>query len=202
MRNLVCISCLGFFVVPVFVFFFVIDDGVMLVFYVFDGSRCGVGGWQISWLLLKRNYVRRVVPINRNFSGPAQQVRLMVPRLIGNYPDREFNHYHVFSNISETCDSSWKFGESQLIPHWRTFKKKGNVLPGCQMDIFADCTGTGTARCKSGSSSRCSQPPQRSRSRQLLQPRFSWTFPPWWPRLVSPIPTPFPAVCWPVCYLW
>ena len=41
-------SCLHqlfrFFVVPVFVFFFVIDDGVMLVFYVFDGSRCGVGG--------------------------------------------------------------------------------------------------------------------------------------------------------------
>ena len=36
-----------------------------------------------------RNYVCRVAPINCNFSGPAERVRLMIHRLIGNYPARQ-----------------------------------------------------------------------------------------------------------------
>ena len=47
---------------------------------------------QIFRLLLTRKYVCRLVPINRNFSGPAERVRLMTYRLIGNYSNKEFHH--------------------------------------------------------------------------------------------------------------
>ena len=32
-------------------------------------------------------------PINRDFSEPAERVRLMACRLIGNYPAKEYHHY-------------------------------------------------------------------------------------------------------------
>ena len=48
---------------------------------------------QIFRLLLTRKYVCRLVPINCDFSGPAERVRLMTCRLIGNYHDREFTLY-------------------------------------------------------------------------------------------------------------
>ena len=48
---------------------------------------------QIFQLLLTRKYVCRLVPINCDFSGPAERVRLMTCRLIGNYHDREFTLY-------------------------------------------------------------------------------------------------------------
>ena len=44
------------------------------------------------YVALSRNYVCRVDPINRNFSGPAKRVRLMTCRLIGNYPAKEYHH--------------------------------------------------------------------------------------------------------------
>ena len=51
---------------------------------------------QIFRLLLSRKYVCRLVSINRNFSGPAERVRLMTCRLIGNYHDREFTLYLIW----------------------------------------------------------------------------------------------------------
>ena len=48
---------------------------------------------QIFQLLLSRKYVCRLLPINCDFSGPAERVRLMTCRLIGNYHDREFTLY-------------------------------------------------------------------------------------------------------------
>ena len=47
---------------------------------------------QISQLLLNQNYVCRVAPINCDLFGPAERVRLMIGRLIGNYPAGEFHH--------------------------------------------------------------------------------------------------------------
>ena len=43
-------------------------------------------------LLLGRNYACRVYPINRNFSSPAERVRLMKCWLVGNYPAKEDHH--------------------------------------------------------------------------------------------------------------
>ena len=54
---------------------------------------------QIFWLLLTRKYVCRLVPINCDFSGPAERVRLMTCRLIGNYHDREFTLYCLYGQI-------------------------------------------------------------------------------------------------------
>ena len=34
-------------------------------------------------------------PINRDFSEPAERVRLMACQLIGNYPAKEYHHYSV-----------------------------------------------------------------------------------------------------------
>ena len=50
---------------------------------------------QIFRLLLSRKYVCRIISINRNFSGPAERVRLITCRLIGNYHDREFMLYLI-----------------------------------------------------------------------------------------------------------
>ena len=36
----------------------------------------------------------RVDPINRDFSEPAERVRLMACRLIGNYPAKEYHHQY------------------------------------------------------------------------------------------------------------
>ena len=51
--------------------------------------------FQIFRLLLSRKYVCRLLPINCDFSTPAERVRLMTCRLIGNYHDREFTLYNV-----------------------------------------------------------------------------------------------------------
>ena len=48
---------------------------------------------QISQLLLNWYYLCRVAPINCDFFRPAERVRLMTGRLIGNYPAGEFHHY-------------------------------------------------------------------------------------------------------------
>ena len=43
-------------------------------------------------LLLSRNYVFRVYPINRDYSGPAERVRLVTCRLTCDYPAKEYHH--------------------------------------------------------------------------------------------------------------
>ena len=62
---------------------------------------------QIFRLLLTRKYVCQLVPINCDFSGPAERVRLMTCRLIGNYPDREFNHYYS-PRTRISCGTTWE----------------------------------------------------------------------------------------------
>ena len=45
-------------------------------------------------LFFKHKYLGcQVAPINRDFSGTAERLRLMVCRLIADYHGREFNHY-------------------------------------------------------------------------------------------------------------
>ena len=39
-------------------------------------------------------------PINRDFSEPAERVRLMACRLIGNYPTKEYHHYYTPTSTS------------------------------------------------------------------------------------------------------
>ena len=42
----------------------------------------------------KFNYVFRVYPINRDYSGPSERVRLVTCRLTCDYPTKEFHHYY------------------------------------------------------------------------------------------------------------
>ena len=44
-------------------------------------------------LILRRNYVFRIYPINRNHSGPAERVRLVTCRLTSDYPAKEYHHW-------------------------------------------------------------------------------------------------------------
>ena len=44
------------------------------------------------FLFFSRNFVYREVPINCNFSGPAERVRLVACQLIGIYPARDYHH--------------------------------------------------------------------------------------------------------------
>ena len=68
---------------------------------------------QIFRLLLTRKYVCQLVPINCDFSGPAERVRLMTCRLIGNYHDREFMLYYrciltlELSSLSPVIPEVW-----------------------------------------------------------------------------------------------
>ena len=56
---------------------------------------------QIFRLLLTRKYVCRLVPINCDFSGPAERVRLMTCRLIGNYHDKEFTLWPICKVVTQ-----------------------------------------------------------------------------------------------------
>ena len=51
-------------------------------------------------LLLSRNYVFRVDPINRDYSGPSERVRLVPCRLTCDYPTKEFRLYSTVSSVS------------------------------------------------------------------------------------------------------
>ena len=46
----------------------------------------------IFMLLLSRNYVFRVDPITRDYSGPAERVRLVTCRLTFDYPAKEYHN--------------------------------------------------------------------------------------------------------------
>ena len=45
-------------------------------------------------IFMSRNFGYRVVPINCNFSGPAERVRFLACWLIGNYLAAEYHHYY------------------------------------------------------------------------------------------------------------
>ena len=63
---------------------------------------------------LVRNYVCRVASINCEFSGPAERVRLMISRLIGNYPAGEFHHYWPIKTSQDTS-----FGNPCSYETWK-----------------------------------------------------------------------------------
>ena len=52
-------------------------------------------------------------PINRDFSEPAERVRLMACRLIGNYPAKEYHHYYRDAQPSNDSDAVFKSRQSK-----------------------------------------------------------------------------------------
>ena len=56
-----------------------------------------------------RNDVCRAAPINCDLSGPAERVRLMIGRFIGNYPAREFHHY-------------WRVSQNFIVSYFQNIK--------------------------------------------------------------------------------
>ena len=86
----------------------------------------------MSQLLLNRNCVCQVAPINCDLFGLAERVRLMIGRLIGNYLAGEFHHYwtgyirtqqpqatssHFEGHTMYSCEvkSCWRFvGQAQV----------------------------------------------------------------------------------------
>ena len=68
-------------------------------------------------------------PINRDFSGPAERVRLINCRLIGNYPTKEYHHFYQISTVS--CSAvfskplSVDTGTGGRYCHWRAQSKSG-----------------------------------------------------------------------------
>ena len=68
-------------------------------------------------LTFKHKYLGcRVAPINCDFSGTAERLRLMVCRLIADYHGREFHHYF-------SCSSQWLPSRSSvfgLTRQWTT----------------------------------------------------------------------------------
>ena len=74
---------------------------------------------QIFRLLLTRKYVCQLVPINCDFSGPAERVRLMTCRLIGNYHDSEFMLQCVGAIVGDVggqdCRAKYIFPKAKTI---------------------------------------------------------------------------------------
>ena len=65
----------------------------------------------------------RVYPINRDYSGPSERVRLVTCRLTCDYPTKEFHHYwlckqrHLVSKIrtNANCIAYWSNLEPMLV---------------------------------------------------------------------------------------
>ena len=84
-------------------------------------------------LLLSRNYVFRVYPINRDYSGPSERVRLVTCRLTCDYPTKEFHHYCTYTcNVTNELITN----QTNKLTNKFTFLKGFLILPISKFEVL------------------------------------------------------------------